>query len=82
MVYSSISGLIKFYKIGNFVGTWGGYPPAENMNLDPPGSTGTGDPDLQVKFPMSIPTSILATTHRLALLMSSLSRGKQSESWG
>jgi hypothetical protein len=54
------------------VGTWGGYPPAKNMNSDLPGSVGTGDPDLRVKFPMSIPTSILATTHGLALLVSSL----------
>src|ERR1700678_747633 len=43
------------------------------MNLDPPGSVGTGDPDPRVTFPTSIPTSILATTHGLALLVSRLS---------
>jgi hypothetical protein len=42
------------------------------MSSDLPGSVGTGDSDLRVKFPMSIPTSILATTHGLALLVSSL----------
>src|SRR5271168_4921217 len=42
------------------------------MSSDPPGSVGTGDPDPRDVFPTSIPTSILATTHGLALLVSSL----------
>ena len=43
------------------MGTHGKYPPPRNPNPDPQRSMYTGDPDLQVTLPTSIPTGILTS---------------------
>ena len=53
-------------------GTRGEYPPSQNSNLDPQRPVYTGDPDLRVTWPTSIPTSILMSTWGKPRLVPSL----------